>query len=163
MSRQANQHRYRVFGSGPAAGRMDVILLFGRTSGESALKQKSAKDLLEGKEILLKSIPGKEDKPSYDIYVKLIDGKLDTRKPTAEDNSLGACPTYGKLIIEGTKGFGCSVWREGCKFRLSKELMGQTISVIQMKKLLKTGKTDKISGFTGAVFKKEVILVKVFV
>lgn len=80
------------------------------------IKPKQAGQLLEGKELLLKNVPAKEDKPSYDVFLKLVDGKIDTRFPTAEDKSLGKCPSCGKPVVEGQKGYGCSGWREGCKF-----------------------------------------------
>jgi DNA topoisomerase-3 len=203
-----------------------------------SIKKKQAHDLITGKEILLKNIPGKEDKPSYEIYIILNNGALETRKPSADDNSLGGCPTCGKPVVEGSKAFGCSAWREGCtftiwksfrkidltakiikpllagkevlikdlpsekgpfelyvtlkngkldtrtptaadhsvgacplckkpvvetdksyscsawregcKFRLSKDFLGQRILVIQIKKLLKNGNTDKLVGFTGS-------------
>ncbi|MEN2766654.1 type IA DNA topoisomerase [Ornithinibacillus xuwenensis] len=33
---------------------------------------------------------------------------------------LGACPACGGKIVEGSKGFGCSNWKNGCKFAIWK-------------------------------------------
>lgn len=33
-----------------------------------------------------------------------------------QNEVLGKCPLCGHGIIEGTKGYGCSNWRSGCKY-----------------------------------------------
>ncbi|MCF0151089.1 MAG: hypothetical protein HUJ80_06750, partial [Firmicutes bacterium] len=51
--------------------------------------------------------------PSIDAYLVPEDmrrGKL----------PLGTCPRCGKPVIEGTRGFGCSGWKEGCSFTVWK-------------------------------------------
>lgn len=60
--------------------------------------------------------------------------------------SIGTCPLCGKPIIESKKGYGCSGWKEGCKFVIWKEIAGKKISQAQAKKILK-GKSDLIKGF----------------
>lgn len=112
------------------------------------LTEKTVKPLLAGKEVLLKDLPS--EKGPYSLYLFLKGDKLETRQPTADDKSLGACPLCGKPVIEGDKAYGCSGWRDGCKFRLGKEMLTQKISTVQMKKLLKGGKTDKILGFVNS-------------
>ncbi|MEK5586632.1 DNA topoisomerase [Paenibacillus sp. FSL P2-0536] len=101
------------------------------------IKTKQASDLLLNKEILLKNIPGKESKPAYDMYLKIKDGAISTRFPTTEDQSLGACPTCGKPVVEGNKGFGCSGWREGCKFTIWKSFRNTELTAKMAKDLLK--------------------------
>lgn len=64
-----------------------------------------------------------------------------------ELQSLGKCPICGKPVLENKKGYGCSGWREGCKFVIWKEIAGKKITSGQAKKLLERGKTDKIKGF----------------
>ncbi|MFD1848441.1 type IA DNA topoisomerase [Oceanobacillus bengalensis] len=44
---------------------------------------------------------------------KIIKEVSTTRKST---EVLGICPKCGGKIMEGTKGFGCSNWKQGCKF-----------------------------------------------
>lgn len=63
---------------------------------------------------------------------------------------LGRCPKCGGEVIEGKKGFGCSRWREGCRFVLWKTpICGKVLTPHQVKSLLKKGKTPLIKGFKG--------------
>ncbi|MGG3471510.1 DNA topoisomerase [Neobacillus pocheonensis] len=112
---------------------------------------KAAKALLSGKEVLLQNIPpSDEGKKPYDVYLYLKDGQLQTRFPTTEDNSIGACPLCSKPVVESETYYGCSSWRQsGCKFKLSKEFLGVKITLGQFKKIIKNGKTDKLTGFKG--------------
>jgi DNA topoisomerase-3 len=69
----------------------------------------------------------------------------DSQKNTIE--TLGKCPLCGNDIIEGKKGFGCSNWKNGCKFVIWKEdnylkSMGKKITKTMVKKLLRDGKVD---------------------
>lgn len=109
---------------------------------------KQITQLLSGKEILVQDIP--KDSGSYSLYVQLKDGQISTRTPTAQDQSLGPCPRCKKPVLVFEKVYGCSDWRSGCTFRLSKIFLEQSISSSQMKKLLKTGKTDKIENLKGS-------------
>lgn len=45
----------------------------------------------------------------------------------AKDIPLGQCPICQSTIIKGKKGYGCSGWREGCKFVLWKDTYGVKI------------------------------------
>lgn len=59
--------------------------------------------------------------------------------------SLGPCPVCGNPIIEGEKGFGCSNWKNGCKFTIWKDdkyiaSFGKKVSKEMIKILLKNGK-----------------------
>ena len=71
-----------------------------------------------------------------------------TRKAIAAEDILGVCPICGQPVIEGKKAYGCSAWREGCKFTIWKEISAKKISQTQAKKILKNGKSDLIKGFT---------------
>lgn len=66
--------------------------------------------------------------------------------------SFGKCPLCGHDIIEGKKGFGCSNWKNGCKFVIWKEdeftkAINKKITKTIVKKLLKSGKAE-IKGIT---------------
>jgi len=63
-------------------------------------------------------------------------------------DSLGACPLCGKAVIAGKMAFGCSAWKQGCKFTIWKKIAGKKISEAQAKKILETGKSNLIKGFT---------------
>ena len=60
---------------------------------------------------------------------------------------LGDCPVCGRQIIVGQRGYGCSGWREGCKFVIWKEIAGKKIRASTAKRLLQDGKTSKLKGF----------------
>lgn len=62
-------------------------------------------------------------------------------------NSLGACPLCGRPVIENKKAYGCSGWREGCKFVIWKRIAGKKISQAQAKKIIERGRSDLIKGF----------------
>lgn len=58
---------------------------------------------------------------------------------------IGKCPICGNSIIEGTKGFGCINWRNGCKYTIWKDdkyiaSFGKTVSKQMVELLLKNGK-----------------------
>ncbi len=83
--------------------------------------------------------------------------------PPEEDSDIGefmqkvgTCPSCGKDIIRGYYGYGCTGYREGCKFSVNLQICGRTVSVSNMKLLLTEGKTSKINGFvskkTGKTF-----------
>ena len=40
---------------------------------------------------------------------------------TPQPDSLGSCPLCGKPVIENKKAYGCSGWKEGCKFVIWKK------------------------------------------
>ncbi|MBO4983976.1 MAG: topoisomerase C-terminal repeat-containing protein [Clostridia bacterium] len=60
---------------------------------------------------------------------------------------IGTCPLCGSEIINGRKGYGCSNYKNGCKFVIWKRICKKSISVYHAKALLASGKTGKISGF----------------
>lgn len=59
--------------------------------------------------------------------------------------SIGPCPVCGNPVIEGEKGFGCSNWKNGCKFTIWKDdkyitSFGKQVSKEMVALLLKNGK-----------------------
>lgn len=61
--------------------------------------------------------------------------------------TLGNCPLCSRPVVENKKGYGCSGYKDGCKFIIWKEVAGKKISEAQAKKLLEEGKTGLIKGF----------------
>lgn len=59
------------------------------------------------------------------------------------------CPACGRKIYAGKRNYYCSGYKEGCSFSISKEILGKSISEIQVKKLLQYGRSDVIKGFVG--------------
>lgn len=74
------------------------------------------------------------------VIINLLPSKFDDK----ELEILGNCPLCNSPIIEGSKGFGCSNWRSGCKFVIWKEdnylkAFGKKTTKTMVKKLLKDG------------------------
>lgn len=59
----------------------------------------------------------------------------------------GRCPLCGGNVVRTKFGYGCSQYKDGCKFSVSNIILGRVISLANMKLLLETGKTSKIEGF----------------
>ena len=68
--------------------------------------------------------------------------------------SLGKCPSCGKDIIKTKWGYGCSGYKDGCKFTISGKIAGKTITEAQVKTLLSKGKTSYLKGFTSKAGKQ---------
>lgn len=60
---------------------------------------------------------------------------------------IGTCPLCGKDVTRTKWSYGCSGYRDGCKFRIPIVLCGRNISAVNAKLLLENGKTGIISGF----------------
>lgn len=74
--------------------------------------------------------------------------KNQSKQKIENRESLGLCPACGKgQIVKNSKGFGCSLWREGCKFFIGERICSKKISEAQIKKIIKNGKSDLIKGF----------------
>ncbi|WNS45009.1 DNA topoisomerase 3 [Paenibacillus sp. MMS20-IR301] len=59
---------------------------------------------------------------------------------------IGSCPRpgCGGMIFMGRKGYGCSHYKEGCKFVIWKETHGRTLTDSQVKALIEKGRTGKL-------------------
>lgn len=62
-------------------------------------------------------------------------------------NEIGKCPICNAPVIENSRAYNCSNWKNGCKFAIWKEVSGKKITEKQARKILSTGKTQKIKGF----------------
>lgn len=98
----------------------------------------------------------------------LVDQTVMTKTVSSKFHKvLGTCPFCGGNIIEGTKGFGCSNWKEpaSCKFTIwKKQSKGPfskvTISAAAVKKLL-SGKSvhmKKLVKNNGELFEADIVL-----
>ncbi|WP_372369627.1 DNA topoisomerase 3 [Candidatus Uabimicrobium sp. HlEnr_7] len=56
----------------------------------------------------------------------------------------GNCPLCNSSIIRGKKGYGCSKWKEGCKFVFWPQVQGQLLTCQQVRELLQLGKLTKL-------------------
>ena len=67
----------------------------------------------------------------------------------------GKCPLCGKDVVRTRFGYGCVGYREGCKFSVNNVILGRTVSIANVKKLLKDGESYKIDGFVSKKTGKE--------
>lgn len=73
--------------------------------------------------------------------------------------SIGSCPICHKAVMETAKAYGCSGYKDGCKFVIWKTIAGKVISKQQAQQLLSKGCTAKLKGFTGKKGKFDAALV----
>ncbi|HWJ03845.1 MAG TPA: topoisomerase C-terminal repeat-containing protein, partial [Verrucomicrobiae bacterium] len=66
---------------------------------------------------------------------------------SARLESLGKCPKCGLPVTRNKKGFGCTGWKEGCKFQIWSPVAGKNLTDVQGKQLLAKGATAKLQGF----------------
>lgn len=63
------------------------------------------------------------------------------------DAGLGTCPSCGRPVLEQSRSFSCSGWRDGCSFAVWKTMAGKRISSRTVQALLKHGRTSALKGF----------------
>ncbi len=63
---------------------------------------------------------------------------------------VGICPLCGREMKRFRSFYGCTGYREGCKFSVNTTICRRVIPVVQLKKLITEGKTDLLSGFVSA-------------
>ena len=68
-------------------------------------------------------------------------------KKENNEEALGACPVCGGDVVVGQKAYGCSNWRNGCKFVIWKTVAQKEITVDIARQLLTAGVTDMLEGF----------------
>ena len=60
---------------------------------------------------------------------------------------VGKCPECGNDVVRGKYGYGCSNYKNGCKFRIGGIICKRVITPNHAKQLLTEGRTQKIEGF----------------
>jgi DNA topoisomerase III len=63
------------------------------------------------------------------------------------DGALGPCPLCGSAVVDQPKSYGCSGWKQGCRFAIWKKIAGKTIGVRTVASLLKGDKSALLKGF----------------
>jgi DNA topoisomerase-3 len=61
--------------------------------------------------------------------------------------AIGKCPLCGRDVVDYPKSYGCSGYREGCKFAIWKEIAKKKITAKQASDLLGKGRTGELKGF----------------
>ena len=79
-------------------------------------------------------------------WIAEIDGKV-AKKVGSKTNELGVnCPVCGKPMIIQKWGYGCSGWKDGCKFSVG-EVCGKKLTENQARILVSSGRSPLIKGF----------------
>ena len=74
---------------------------------------------------------------------------------------VGPCPICKKNVIRGKTGYGCMGYKEGCNFRIGLTICKKTVPILEIKRLLVTGKSAKLRGFiskSGKIFSATLVL-----
>ncbi len=69
--------------------------------------------------------------------------------PFAQE-ALANCPLCHGKIVETSKAYSCSEWRNGCQMTIWKTIAHKKITVTMAKKLLHNGETELLKGFKSA-------------
>ena len=93
---------------------------------------------------------------SVELAKKEISEVFDIKKAPLESDTdtgffgdiAGICPLCGKDVVRTRYGYGCRGYKEGCKFTVNSYICKRSVSIENVRKLLKDGKTAKIKGFT---------------
>lgn len=131
------------------------------TIAEKKLTEKNLKDLCEkGKTGMIKGFKSKAGKP-FDAALKLtiLDGDTKTSKvefvfensEPKETKSSYQCPHCQSAIIADKWAWKCE---KNCGFSLSYKIAGRDMKESDLKELIKTGRTRKITGFVSKAGKK---------
>ena len=73
----------------------------------------------------------------------------------------GTCPLCGKNVVRGKYNYGCMGYSEGCKFKMGVTICQRDIPINEVRRLLATGSTAKLSGFIskkGKLFSGKLVL-----
>ncbi len=97
---------------------------------------------------------GKESLPHFvaDIenitrkWVKELDEKIEEGSVSTRE-AVGTCPVCGKDILKMKWGYGCSGYKEGCKFTIPAEIAGKKLTEKNVISILEKGCTPVIKGF----------------
>ncbi|MGE3881302.1 MAG: DNA topoisomerase 3 [Planctomycetota bacterium] len=71
------------------------------------------------------------------------------RERRVEADALPNCPRCRRPLLEGERGYGCSAWREGCRFVVWKTIAGKSITRDLLATLIAKGVTRAAGGFRG--------------
>ena len=93
----------------------------------------------------------REIKEVFDVKSESLEKDIDTG---FYGEVVGTCPVCGKNVVRDRYGYGCTGYKEGCKFRISDYICSRIISKNNVIKLLNEGSSSKIEGFISKNGKK---------
>lgn len=90
-----------------------------------------------------------------DVFEKKADSNLSLDSETGFFGDVVAiCPLCGRDMKRFRNFYGCTGYKNGCKFSVNTTICGRAISVANLKLLTETGKTATIQGFVSSRTKK---------
>lgn len=79
---------------------------------------------------------------------KEVDRLIHSGRICENDSLKGlSCPLCGRPLTENSKAFGCTGFKDGCKFVIWKQKGGKTITENHLRMIVESGETDVINGF----------------
>lgn len=133
-----------------ALGRMNISMDKYKTSEFG----KELKKVYRGESTIENSIKLAEDEIKRVFQKQQTEPEKDTDDGFVGD-VVGKCPLCQKDVVRTKFGYGCVGYRDGCKFSVNNVILGRTLSVSNMKKMLETGESYKIDGFVSKRTGKE--------
>jgi len=99
----------------------------------------------KGETKLIKGFKNKEGK-SFDAQLQFVDGKLSYK--FTDNTTKITCPICKKgVLVEREKFYGCKEWKEGCEFKIWKNISGKKLTEKVISDIVTKGKSEKLSGF----------------
>lgn len=108
---------------------------------------KALKKVFHGKMTVEESV-GLAEKEIDEIFKSVSEPPERDRDTGFYGDIVGKCPVCGKDVIRGRYGYGCTGYKEGCKFRFGAYICKRAISLSNARLLLSEGQTSVIEGFT---------------
>jgi DNA topoisomerase-3 len=99
----------------------------------------------------------KTDNHQWQLMVKKT-----SKKPAKQSKKvLAECPACGGDIVETSKAYGCSKWKQGCQFKIWKTIAKRDIQPDEARQLIEKGSTNILTGFLskkGKTFEARLVL-----
>lgn len=92
-----------------------------------------------------------------DELIEMVAKVVHDVKYPPKKEPLPNCPSCGKKLLAGKKAWGCSGWKEGCKFVVPFYFKGNKLTQDDLKELVEAKKTTK--KFSNPLTKKELSLI----
>lgn len=121
------------------------FILWKEIAGKTLTDKQVATLMSKGETGILKGFKARTGK-KFDCKLVIRDGKVEFGFAGQESSGL-KCPLCGKELKEFPKNYSCSGYKEGCNFKLWKEILGKTLTKAQIKGLLENGSSGLIEGF----------------
>ena len=108
--------------------------------------------LSEGRTDLIDGFVSPKSGKQFQAMLVLKDGRavMEFEAEEHAEQPIGKCPVCGKEVRKKNQFYGCSGYREGCKFSINQAICGKKLPPEQIQKLLSEGRTDEIDGFVSA-------------